>query len=114
MSTRKWAKRETALLSYSDCEAQRSGDRPILLVDYDAHLSAFISDMQGEFELHLLFLKLKNIFTILLTGFGKSQIYAFMRSWNFIWLCTEKYQNKRVVHKRFDYREEAALDFSDK
>ena len=45
------AKRETAMVSYNDREARHSGDRVILLVDDDAHLSAiFISDMRGEFE----------------------------------------------------------------
>ena len=45
------AKRETAMVSYNDCEAQHSGDGVILLVDDDAQLSAiFISDMRGEFE----------------------------------------------------------------
>ena len=45
------AKRETAMVSYNDCEARHSGDGVILLVDDDAQLSAiFISDMRGEFE----------------------------------------------------------------
>ena len=40
------AKREPALLSYSDFEARHSGDGVILLVNDDAHLSAtFISDI---------------------------------------------------------------------
>ena len=46
----KRAKRETALVSYSDLDARHSGDGEILLVglrSYDAHLSVtFISDMQ--------------------------------------------------------------------
>ena len=38
------AKRETAMVSYNDCEARHSGDGVILLVDDDAQLSAiFIS-----------------------------------------------------------------------
>ena len=58
-----------------------SGDGVILLISDVAHLSAtFISDMRGEFELYLFFLKLKNIFTLSLTGFGKSQIYSLVRS----------------------------------
>ena len=44
------AKRETALVSYNDLDAQHSGDRVILLVgvrSYDAHQSVtFISDRQ--------------------------------------------------------------------
>ena len=45
------AKRETAMVSYNDCEARHSGDGVILLVDDDAQLSAiFISDMRGKFE----------------------------------------------------------------
>ena len=53
------AKRETAMVSYNDCEARHSSDGVILLVDDDAQLSAiFISDMRGEFEPYtLLFLK---------------------------------------------------------
>ena len=48
------AKRETAMVSFNDCEARHSGDGVILLVDDDAQLSAiFISDMRGEFEPHL-------------------------------------------------------------
>ena len=40
------AKKETALLSYSDCEAHHSGDGVILLADDDAWLSAtFTSDI---------------------------------------------------------------------
>ena len=45
------AKRETAMVSYNDCEARHSGDGVILLVDDDTQLSAiFIGDMRGEFE----------------------------------------------------------------
>ena len=48
------AKRETAMVTYNDCEARHSGDGVILLVDDDAQLSAiFISDMRGEFEPYL-------------------------------------------------------------
>ena len=43
---RRRAKRETAMVSYNDCEARHSGDGVILLVHDDAHLSAiFISDI---------------------------------------------------------------------
>ena len=50
------AKRETAVVSYNDCEARHSGDGVILLVDDDAQLTAtFISDMRVEFEPYLLF-----------------------------------------------------------
>ena len=48
------AKRETAMVSYNDCETRHSGDGVILLVDDDAHLSAiFIGDIRGEFEQYL-------------------------------------------------------------
>ena len=49
-SVRRWTKRETAVVSYSNSEAWHSGDRVLLLVglqSYDTHLSAtFISDIQ--------------------------------------------------------------------
>ena len=54
------AKRETAMVSYNDCEARHSGDGVILLVDDDAQLSAiFISDMRGEFEPYFAVLEIK-------------------------------------------------------
>ena len=51
----KLAKRETALVSYSDLDARHSGDGEILLVglrSYDTHLSVtFTSDMQRTAKL---------------------------------------------------------------
>ena len=53
-------KRETAMVSYNDCEARHSGDGVILLVDDDAYLPAiFISDMRGEFEPYFAVLGIK-------------------------------------------------------
>ena len=54
------AKRETAMVSYNDCEARHSGDGVILLVDDDAQLPAiFISDMRGEFGPYFAVLEIK-------------------------------------------------------
>ena len=54
------AKRETAMVSYNDCEARHSGDGVILLVDDDVQLSAiFISDTRGEFEPYFAVLEIK-------------------------------------------------------
>ena len=54
------AKRETAMVSYNDCEARHSGDGVIPLVDDDAQLLAiFVCDMRGEFEPYFAVLEMK-------------------------------------------------------